>query len=79
MLKHGLTSVHDAALSLNDVDFLKKLDKEDLLPVRIWGMLSCENPLNSFCGEDPRSERYEGNKFYLRLFSLRCYWRLRTS
>ena len=66
MLKHGLTSVHDAALTLSDVDFLKKVDEEDMLPIRIWGMLSYENPLNSFCGDDKRSEIYEGNKFNLR-------------
>ncbi|GAA5992955.1 hypothetical protein JCM5350_003058 [Sporobolomyces pararoseus] len=70
MLKHGLTSVHDAALTLSDVDFLKKVDEEDMLPIRIWGMLSCENPLNSFCGDDKRSEIYEGNKFNLRAVKL---------
>ncbi|GAA6019489.1 hypothetical protein JCM11491_000974 [Sporobolomyces phaffii] len=70
MLKHGLTSVHDAALTLNDIDFLKKLDRQNLLPIRIWGMLSCENPLNSFCGDDPRSEIYDGNKFHLRAVKL---------
>jgi hypothetical protein len=66
MLKHGLTSVHDAALTLADIDFLKKIDKEDMLPIRIYGMLSCENPLNSFCAGDKRSEIYEGHKFNLR-------------
>ncbi|GAA5844752.1 hypothetical protein JCM3766R1_005265 [Sporobolomyces carnicolor] len=70
MLKHGLTSVHDAALTLSDVAFLRKIDKDDMLPIRIWGMLSCENPLNSFCGDDERAQIYEGNKFDLRAVKL---------
>lgn len=70
MLQHGLTSVHDAALTLADVDFLKRIDQEDQLPIRIWGMLSCENPLNHFCGDDPRSALYDGPKFNLRAVKL---------
>ncbi|GAA5914367.1 amidohydrolase [Sporobolomyces salmoneus] len=70
MLKHGLTSVHDAALTLSDIGFLKKIDREDMLPIRIWGMLSCENPLNYFCGDDERSKMYDGNKFYLKAVKL---------
>ncbi|GAA5942541.1 amidohydrolase [Sporobolomyces koalae] len=70
MLKHGLTAVHDAALSLEDIRFLKELDREDLLPIRVYGMLSCENPLNSFCGDEPNSDKYLGNKFDLRAVKL---------
>lgn len=72
MLKHGLTAVHDAALSLEDIRFLKELDREDLLPIRVYGMLSCENPLNSFCGDEPNSDKYLGNKFDLR-YALHVY------
>lgn len=63
MLDTGLTSVHDASLSLADIAFLKKLDEQGRMPVRIYGLVSCE-PLNSWCGD--QVERYDGDKFQLR-------------
>ena len=63
MLTTGLMSVHDASLSLADIKFLKALDKEGQMPVRIYGMVYCE-PINTFCGDDV--ERYDGDKFTLR-------------
>jgi len=67
MLSFGLTSVHDASLSLSDVKFLRSLDEKNQLPVRIYGMLSCDNPPNRFCGDEEGSELYtDGNKFELR-------------
>ncbi|KAL8278996.1 hypothetical protein RQP46_008665 [Phenoliferia psychrophenolica] len=59
MLDTGLTSVHDASLSLADIAFLKKIDQEGRLPIRIYGMVSCE-PLNRFCGDEV--ERYDGDR-----------------
>lgn len=70
MLSYGLTSVHDASLSLSDIKFLRTLDEKNQLPIRIYGMLSCDNPLNRFCGDEEGSELYtEGNKFELRCVS----------
>lgn len=63
MLTTGLTSVHDASLSLADIKFLTALDKEGKMPVRIYGMVYCE-PINTFCGDEV--ERYDGDKFTLR-------------
>lgn len=63
MLDSGLTSVHDASLSLRDIEFFKKLDKEGRLPIRVYGMVSCE-PLNTFCGDEV--ERYDGDRFVVR-------------
>jgi hypothetical protein len=63
MLDSGLTSVHDASLSLEDIAFLKRVDQEGRLPVRIYGMVSCE-PLNRYCGEE--LQRYDGDRFVLR-------------
>lgn len=63
MLDSGLTGVHDASLSLDDIKFLKGLDQEGKLPVRIYGLVSCE-PLNSWCGD--QVERYDGDKFVVR-------------
>ncbi|SCV72959.1 BQ2448_6884 [Microbotryum intermedium] len=63
MLDLGLTSVHDASLSLADITFLRKIDQERRLPIRIYGMVSCE-PLNSYCGE--KVERYQGDRFEVR-------------
>ncbi|GAA6058872.1 hypothetical protein JCM10212_002816 [Sporobolomyces blumeae] len=70
MLKYGMTAVMDASLSLRDIAFLKSLDKEGKLPVRIMGMLSCENPLNRFCGNDLGSEMYMGDRFQMRSVKL---------
>ncbi|KAK4053623.1 hypothetical protein OIO90_003862 [Microbotryomycetes sp. JL221] len=56
MLSHGLTSVHDAALSTADVAFLRRLDENDQMPVRIYGLLACD-PLNSYCGD--QVEKYD--------------------
>ncbi|KDE05903.1 hypothetical protein MVLG_03716 [Microbotryum lychnidis-dioicae p1A1 Lamole] len=63
MLDLGLTSVHDASLSLSDINFLRKIDQEGRLPIRIYGMVSCE-PLNSYCGE--KVTKYKGEKFEVR-------------
>jgi predicted amidohydrolase YtcJ len=63
MLDSGLTSVHDASLSLADIAFLRRLDQEGKLPIRIYGLVSCE-PLNSYCGDEV--ERYDGDRFQLR-------------
>lgn len=63
MLDLGLTSVHDASLSLADITFLRKIDQQGRLPIRIYGMVSCE-PLNSYCGE--KIEKYKGERFELR-------------
>lgn len=69
MLDLGLTSVHDASLSLKDIAFLKKLDDQGRMPVRIYGLVSCE-PLNSWCGD--QVERYDGDKFQLRGVKMFC-------
>lgn len=61
MLTNGLTSAHDAMLSIEDIMFLKKLDLEGKLPIRIYGMISCV-PINTFCDV----ERYDGDRFQLR-------------
>ncbi|CEQ42769.1 SPOSA6832_04616, partial [Sporobolomyces salmonicolor] len=67
MLSRGLTSAHDAALSLSDVSFFKSLDKEGRLPVRVYGMLACDEPgLGGWCGDEEGAERYEGDRFTLR-------------
>lgn len=67
MLQHGLTSVHDASLSLSDIKFLKQLDREKRLPVRIVGMLSCDEPkLNGFCGDEEEAGIYEGDRFTMK-------------
>ncbi|GAA5977870.1 hypothetical protein JCM21900_002194, partial [Sporobolomyces salmonicolor] len=67
MLSHGLTSAHDAALSLSDVSFFKSLDQEGRLPVRVYGMLACDEPgLRGWCGDEEGAERYEGDRFTLR-------------
>ncbi|SDA05261.1 BZ3501_MvSof-1269-A2-R1_Chr12-1g03245 [Microbotryum saponariae] len=63
MLNLGLTSVHDASLSLSDINFLRKIDQEGRLPIRIYGMVSCE-PLNSYCGE--KVTKYKGERFEVR-------------
>ncbi|TNY18930.1 amidohydrolase family-domain-containing protein [Rhodotorula diobovata] len=65
MLQHGLTSVHDAALTPADVRFLRKLDEQGRLPVRIYGFVGCE-PTNAWCGDDEGVERYEGDRFTVR-------------
>jgi hypothetical protein len=87
MLAHGLTGVHDAALSPADIAFFRTLDEgkplvgeigrkrtargESRLPVRIHGMVGCV-PTNAWCGDEV--ERYEGERFALRFvfFSSRC-------
>ncbi|KAK4048530.1 hypothetical protein OIV83_004698 [Microbotryomycetes sp. JL201] len=56
MLQHGLTSVHDASLSIADVAFLRRLDESNQMPVRIYGLLACD-PLNSYCGD--QIEKYD--------------------
>ncbi|GAA5874352.1 hypothetical protein JCM1840_001357 [Sporobolomyces johnsonii] len=67
MLSRGLTSVHDAALSLSDVSFFKSLDEEGRLPIRVYGMLACDEPgLAGWCGDEAGAERYEGDLFTLR-------------
>lgn len=63
MLDHGLTSVHDASLSIADIAFLKTIDQQGRLPIRIYGMVSCE-PLNSDCSA--QVERYDGDRFVVR-------------
>lgn len=63
MLDTGLTSVHDASLTKEDIAFLTKLDKEGRLPIRIYGMVYCD-PVNAFCGDE--IERYDGDRFVLR-------------
>ncbi|KAI5474325.1 protein of heat shock protein Hsp70 family [Pseudohyphozyma bogoriensis] len=63
MLDRGLTGVHDASLSLEDIEFLKRIDGEGRLPIRIYGLVSCE-PLNSYCGDEV--ERYDGDRFVVR-------------
>ncbi|KAM0747777.1 hypothetical protein T439DRAFT_317218 [Meredithblackwellia eburnea MCA 4105] len=63
MLDSGLTSVHDASLTLEDIRFLKQIDQEGRLPIRIYGLVSCE-PLNSYCGD--QVERYDGDRFTVR-------------
>lgn len=69
MLQHGLTSVHDAALTPADVRFLRKLDEQGRLPVRIYGFVGCE-PTNAWCGDDEGVERYEGDRFTVRYVAL---------
>lgn len=63
MLARGLTSVHDASLTVKDIAFLKRMDQAGRLPIRIYGMVSCE-PLNTFCGDEV--ERYDGDRFVVR-------------
>ncbi|GJN93898.1 hypothetical protein Rhopal_006957-T1 [Rhodotorula paludigena] len=65
MLSSGLTSVHDAALSPADVRFLRALDEQHRMPVRVYGFVGCE-PTNSWCGDDEGVERYEGDRFTVR-------------
>ncbi|BGP43318.1 hypothetical protein JCM10450v2_007468 [Rhodotorula kratochvilovae] len=65
MLQHGLTSVHDAALSPADVRFLRALDEQGRLPVRVYGFVGCE-PTNAWCGDEEGVERYDGDRFTLR-------------
>lgn len=65
MLRHGLTSVHDAALSPADVRFLRALDEQAKLPVRVYGFVGCE-PTNAWCGDARGVERYEGDRFTVR-------------
>ena len=65
MLEHGLTSVHDAALSPADVRFLRALDEQGRLPIRLYGFVGCE-PTNAWCGDDEGVERYEGDRFTVR-------------
>ncbi|GAA5923365.1 hypothetical protein JCM3775_007516 [Rhodotorula graminis] len=65
MLEHGLTSVHDAALSPADVRFLRALDEQGRLPIRLYGFVGCE-PTNAWCGDDDGIERYEGDRFTVR-------------
>ncbi|ORY86060.1 amidohydrolase 3 [Leucosporidium creatinivorum] len=67
MLDSGLTSVHDASLSLADIAFLRGLDQQGKLPIRIYGLVSCE-PLNSYCGDEV--ERYDGDRFTLRAIKI---------
>ncbi|GAA6039999.1 hypothetical protein JCM8097_002660 [Rhodosporidiobolus ruineniae] len=79
MLSHGLTGVHDAALSPSDIAFFRALDRGEALegenrasvrtggksrlPVRVYGMVGCE-PTNAYCGDEV--ERYEGERFTVR-------------
>lgn len=78
MLSHGLTGVHDAALSPSDVEFFTLLDQgkvlpgenrrrtakgQSRLPMRLYGMVGCE-PTNAWCGDG--IERYEGERFTVR-------------
>lgn len=63
MLETGLTSVHDASLTIDDVEFFKKLDRGGKLPIRVYGMLYCE-PINTYCGDEV--EKYDGDRFTLR-------------
>lgn len=65
MLTHGLTGVHDAALAPADVRFLRDLDKDGKLPVRIYGMVGCV-PTNSWCGDEEGVERYDGERLTVR-------------
>ncbi|GEM11521.1 amidohydrolase family protein [Rhodotorula toruloides] len=65
MLAHGLTGVHDAALAPADVRFLRDLDKDGKLPVRIYGMVGCV-PTNSWCGDEEGVETYEGERLTVR-------------
>ncbi|KAJ3382199.1 hypothetical protein HDU84_004561 [Entophlyctis sp. JEL0112] len=44
MVRKGLTGVHDAALSLEDIQMFKKLIDNGKLPVRIYGMIFCDPP-----------------------------------
>ncbi|MBW0488002.1 hypothetical protein O181_027717 [Austropuccinia psidii MF-1] len=61
----GLTGVHDAAADPSTVEFYKKLDVEDSLPVRVSAMVDCDN---IYCGN--RVEKYEGSKFSFRSVKL---------
>lgn len=63
LLSHGVTSVHDASLSLGDIDFLKRVDKKGALGMRIYGMVGCR-PINTYCGD--KIKRYDGDRFVLR-------------
>ncbi len=42
-LRHGVTSFHDAGASFDDIDFLKKLESEGQLPVRLYVMVRYES------------------------------------
>jgi predicted amidohydrolase YtcJ len=61
MLAVGLTTVNDAATDLETVEFYKKLDAQDKLPVRVTGMVNCGY---TYCGD--QVEKVSGNKFNLR-------------
>ena len=42
-LRHGVTSFHDAGTSFADIDFLKELEAEGRLPVRLYVMVRYES------------------------------------
>ncbi|PLW06165.1 hypothetical protein PCANC_25496 [Puccinia coronata f. sp. avenae] len=65
MLAVGLTTVNDAATDLETVEFYKKLDAQDKLPVRVTGMVNCGY---TYCGD--QVEKVSGNKFNLRSVKL---------
>jgi len=57
-LKYGLTSVHDAGISVDTVDIYKSLIDEDRFPFRVYGMIRATSPamlpqLQPFLDEGP--------------------------
>ncbi|PLW10490.1 hypothetical protein PCASD_21911 [Puccinia coronata f. sp. avenae] len=54
MLAVGLTTVNDAATDLETVEFYKKLDAQDKLPVRVTGMVNCGY---TYCGDQVEKYR----------------------
>ncbi len=42
-LRHGVTSFHDAGTSFEDIDFLRKLEAEGALPIRLYIMVRYES------------------------------------
>ncbi|WAR59928.1 hypothetical protein PtB15_11B569 [Puccinia triticina] len=65
MLSLGLTTVNDAATDLETIEFYKRLDAQDKLPVRVTGMVNCGY---TYCGD--QVEKISGNKFNLRSVKL---------
>lgn len=67
-VKHGLTSVADAGISMNDFDLYQYLDKEDQLKIRVYGMLTPSQESINYA----YNGIYQGDKVVVRSFKLKA-------
>lgn len=70
MVQVGLTGVHDAATSLDRLAVYRKAVENKAMPIRLYGMLTCDDPME-YCGDEvDKINGLGGNKLELRSVKL---------